>query len=165
MELGTSTTIGSSPRVRGKRKSASRTSQFWRLIPACAGKTTPCFLPANRYTAHPRVCGENRIFPRATRTVEGSSPRVRGKPGYFYVEDRPKGLIPACAGKTTMRSLKTDARGAHPRVCGENYDDEIEYSPGWGSSPRVRGKRGADVLHRQPRRLIPACAGKTVRLV
>ena len=49
-------------------------------------------------------------------------------------------------------------------MCGENYDDEIEYTPGWGSSPRVRGKLIDGHAYRFRVRLIPACAGKTVAI-
>ena len=86
---------------------------------------------------------------------------MRGKLGEGIVNAIPERLIPACAGKTTMRSIKTDARGAHPRVCGENLRLLHQMFSVVGSSPRVRGKRliGAKVDRR--RGLIPACAGKT----
>ena len=51
--------VGSSPRVRGKRRFAERERD-------CRG-------------AHPRVCGENREFLRLDPLRIGSSPRVRGK--------------------------------------------------------------------------------------
>ena len=55
----------------------------------------------------------------------------------------------------------TAARGAHPRVGGENYGVEIELSPGYGSSPRGRGKHEHHSEGDAHSRLIPAWAGKT----
>ena len=50
---------GSSPRVRGKRIPAFKQFAQWRLIPACAGKTTRSGKQTRLFPAHPRVCGEN----------------------------------------------------------------------------------------------------------
>ena len=71
-----------------------------RLIPACAGKTMNPPTTAERTTAHPRVCGENNATKRSETALQGSSPRVRGKPGKLMTQDWNQGLIPACAGKT-----------------------------------------------------------------
>ena len=71
----------------------------------------------------------------------GSSPRVRGKPrSYWGISDK-AGLIPACAGKTSLVGVAGPGFGAHPRVCGENPGDRTEAATLEGSSPRVRGKR------------------------
>ena len=70
-------------------------------------------------------------------------------------------LIPACAGKTTCARVIVSVMGAHPRVCGENKQNQTKTLKMTGSSPRVRGKR-RDRHRRAPGpRLIPACAGKT----
>ena len=53
--------------------------------------------------AHPRVCGENARARGAGVTHVGSSPRVRGKLGATGSGSDFVGLIPACAGKTTIR--------------------------------------------------------------
>ena len=55
-------------------------------------------------------------------------------------------------------------RKAHPRVCGENQDENILNLTQAGSSPRVRGKRSSARLSRSNSGLIPACAGKTRRI-
>ena len=52
-------TVGSSPRVRGKRCHVVDAEDQSRLIPACAGKTTPFDMKYSLIWAHPRVCGEN----------------------------------------------------------------------------------------------------------
>ena len=71
--------LGSSPRVRGKRQSTRENTVLWGLIPACAGKTPiSCFLMLLS-GAHPRVCGENGVCGTPNVGHPGSSPRVRGK--------------------------------------------------------------------------------------
>ena len=111
---------GSSPRVRGKlfhRRSARRRR---RLIPACAGKTFWVWCWSRFLGAHPRVCGENTVFTDMEQLSKGSSPRVRGKLPRCFCQVVANGLIPACAGKTTLISSHSLSYRAHPRVCGEN---------------------------------------------
>ena len=152
---------GSSPRVRGKQPIACRMSLIAGLIPACAGKTgarSPATFPS---PAHPRVCGENcDTFPLA-QVFAGSSPRVRGKLPNSTENVFNRGLIPACAGKTTASCSSFCTWEAHPRVCGENTLARQSAVTNRGSSPRVRGKHL--IRHPAPQRvrLIPACAGKT----
>ena len=110
------------------------------------------------------MCGENRLRLEGVEVATGSSPRVRGKRTWRRGPGRRSGLIPACAGKTGRSSSSTGCPRAHPRVCGENDARRSAFDSARGSSPRVRGK-----LIAQPRppalpRLIPACAGKTVRV-
>ena len=73
-------TLGSSPRVRGKRWRPRPCSCAWGLIPACAGKTFHVQRLRRRVAAHPRVCGENSADFTMRIRDGGSSPRVRGKP-------------------------------------------------------------------------------------
>ena len=91
----------------------------------------------------------------------GSSPRVRGKPypaeGRYYR----RGLIPACAGKTSTPLFTCCGTAAHPRVCGENLIPALRRLAALGSSPRVRGKQSLRRGRPRSCRLIPACAGKT----
>ena len=153
---------GSSPRVRGKPGYEYEAGGCPGLIPACAGKTraNPHFLSHD--WAHPRVCGENlRLFPRSWM-LRGSSPRVRGKHYRDCGLTARVRLIPACAGKTGYGGLTDLDEGAHPRVCGENEAGDEKGSTFDGSSPRVRGKRMGTNSRPGSRRLIPACAGKTL---
>ena len=155
---------GSSPRVRGKPSSQSEAGITCRLIPACAGKTIPYCGGRGDLTAHPRVCGENTVSPLNISALAGSSPRVRGKRGCMRVGVRPRGLIPACAGKTPGVWRRPPGGGAHPRVCGENLSFVEDGAVGYGSSPRVRGKLEVGLGGGCDLGLIPACAGKTWRL-
>ena len=131
---------GSSPRVRGKRVSLCGMVIDFRLIPACAGKTSTTAVSFTLNGAHPRVCGENLVPSVRIPQLPGSSPRVRGKPPVDTNPVGGGGLIPACAGKTAAMFLTPSQSWAHPRVCGENRRASRRERPGMGSSPRVRGK-------------------------
>ncbi len=72
-----------------------------------------------------------------------------------------KGLIPACAGKTSRVQRIDAAFRAHPRMRGENFECRPGPARVTGSSPHARGKRSEAPVDRINRRLIPACAGKT----
>ena len=71
--------LGTSPRMRGKRRQARNARIDYRNIPAYAGKTSK--RKANTVTAaeHPRVCGENHIAHGGRDVGLGTSPRMRGK--------------------------------------------------------------------------------------
>ena len=86
---------------------------------------------------------------------------MRGKFAGKLIHRGTTGLIPACAGKTARASVRAKLSRAHPRVCGENSRPAFQRYEPMGSSPRVRGKRSQRQGHASPRRLIPACAGKT----
>ena len=132
---------GSSPRVRGKHSHQGPAPGPVRLIPACAGKTHTLRCCREFSRAHPRVCGENAIERFGVAVAIGSSPRVRGKrSGKRFLRDA-RGLIPACAGKTSYLQDSSMLSPAHPRVCGENHRLTSANKREWGSSPRVRGKR------------------------
>ena len=139
-----SLSMGSSPRVRGKRYFCVDENISPGLIPACAGKTKLLRKPRNWLRAHPRVCGENARRLRQGLAYPGSSPRVRGKLVMKVKHDSLSGLIPACAGKTLSAMNVERATTAHPRVCGENGIRQRLRCPCMGSSPRVRGKHRAN---------------------
>ena len=153
--------LGSSPRVRGKRVFPHGLTYTPRLVPTCAGKTAHSSTTKAISSAHPRVCGENVISSLKLTVWLGSSPRVRGKPTSGRPRHPPHRPIPACAGKTARRFVDPWEYRAHPRVCGENLH-LVTVDEAWaGSSPRMRGKRDRPSFELRPRRLIPACAGKT----
>ena len=114
------TSMGSSPRGRGKPPCAHRSRRSVGLIPAWAGKTPAGTRSARASKAHPRVGGENVGTLRGGAAAAGSSPRGRGKPHDWRVLH--------------------GGRAAHPRVGGENPTVEAAVSAYAGSSPRGRGK-------------------------
>ena len=75
-----SSTVGSSPRGRGKHGASLADMKARRLIPAWAGKTLRCEGQRGVPEAHPRVGGENSMMRVRNGTDPGSSPRGRGKP-------------------------------------------------------------------------------------
>ena len=152
---------GSSPRVRGKRKIVIPDNTFFRLIPACAGKTQrrPSFCRPGR--AHPRAGGENALGGQYVFGDMGSSPRWRGKRPPARSEIKNGGLIPALAGKTPNASFVANRSAAHPRAGGENGGDPKKENTTSGSSPRWRGKLGIGQIPGPKSGLIPALAGKT----
>ena len=162
--VGDNADRGSSPRVRGKPPARAPASLNCGLIPACAGKTPPAGDSPHKRGAHPRVCGENLGATHRNGKMTGSSPRVRGKRGAARGVVAGGGLIPACAGKTTTQRKANSLPTAHPRVCGENPGGVAQAPRGWGSSPRVRGKQRPKTNRLQNIGLIPACAGKTLRV-
>ena len=159
--LLTQLSVGSSPRVRGKRVVAVRPLHQDRLIPARAGKTSTRRPSRPSTRAHPRACGENDTGKGCGFPCPGSSPRVRGKRTRRPGRAGSPGLIPARAGKTSPSGAPRSWGTAHPRACGENGSDPDSVRNSLGSSPRVRGKLLALGAHCPPRGLIPARAGKT----
>ena len=133
-------TIGSSPRVRGKRAHDDHAIIDPRIIPARAGQTGGFVHPCLRRADHPRACGANGRVRTAAYAPTGSSPRVRGKRAGFYVAGDEDRIIPARAGQTTLMPNISAQTTDHPRACGANT-----FAGQWrgyadGSSPRVRGK-------------------------
>ena len=152
---------GSSPRVRGKPPAVPGRRRIRGLIPARAGKTEPLSSARKNHWAHPRACGENGRGGAGQAVLQGSSPRVRGKPAGVSQGMGWGGLIPARAGKTRTRLALPLAWPAHPRACGENAVVVAYNKSEAGSSPRVRGKLGQRREGTPLRGLIPARAGKT----
>ena len=115
---------GSSPRVRGTRRTRGRLNARRRFIPACAGnaprrgrtcRSAGRFIPACAGNAcssasatapppvHPRVCGERLQGLSIPPWRSGSSPRVRGTPTPRPPRGRRGRFIPACAGNARRR--------------------------------------------------------------
>ena len=131
---------GSSPRGRGKRRDRPMGADDPGLIPAWAGKTPGRWAQASSARAHPRVGGENYGVEIELFDGYGSSPRGRGKLCDEVLSRERSRLIPAWAGKTALVIGVLKARGAHPRVGGENPQLGFGTNVTEGSSPRGRGK-------------------------
>ena len=154
---------GSSPLTRGKLVAAIIFNYDTGLIPAHAGKTSSGACRTRPPGAHPRSRGENLKAHDGHTHVAGSSPLTRGKPARTGLRNRPRGLIPAHAGKTEGPERMTSPRRAHPRSRGENPNTGVRKRFVTGSSPLTRGKLGLNLTLTRGLRLIPAHAGKTNR--
>ena len=153
---------GSPPRVRGKLPHCHEIAGQAGITPACAGKTS-CF-PATPLPGrdHPRVCGENQPLAYKLADAQGSPPRVRGKRNYQTLIDSESGITPACAGKTSPTASLSKTTRDHPRVCGENSQQNSSRLCWPGSPPRVRGKHDRWRWISRFCGITPACAGKTL---
>ena len=93
----------------------------------------------------------------------GSSPRMRGKPPRSDKCQRVRRIIPAHAGQTFVIGARGLGKTDHPRACGANVSVWLWTPSATGSSPRMRGKPGANGAVVMGERIIPAHAGQTPR--
>ena len=70
------------------------------IIPADAGNTLIAEIGVVADLDHPRGCGEHTDDERNHMVRKGSSPRMRGTPGWSNAGSRPGRIIPADAGNT-----------------------------------------------------------------
>mgnify|MGYP000860670119 CR=1 FL=1 len=100
-------------------------------------------------------------MPGSRAVASGSSPLTRGKLCGLSHSPVKRGLIPAHAGKTSLRNTSRAMYRAHPRSRGENRGVHFRSLTEGGSSPLTRGK--PKFLNRRATALglIPAHAGKT----
>ncbi len=152
---------GSSPRMRGKRRSAGRSCAGLRIIPAHAGQTFPPDTRMRWCSDHPRACGANNRHAHGHASNGGSSPRMRGKLIRGVVAGRKRRIIPAHAGQTRPAPNASTPPPDHPRACGANAKGQQLGDQMNGSSPRMRGKPVPSLRTSSTRRIIPAHAGQT----
>jgi len=156
---------GSSPRARGALAGRFRHRVVAGIIPACAGSTGQQRGAFGPFRDHPRVRGEHhRRRPRPVGRP-GSSPRARGARGDRFGEGGDLGIIPACAGSTSLAPCLGGATRDHPRVRGEHCAASSRAAVWMGSSPRARGALRRQLQGRRLDGIIPACAGSTERAV
>ena len=146
--------------MRGKARRSIPPFSAPRIIPAGAGKSGWWGRRRGVRRDHPRGCGEKEPGELRAQLLRGSSPRVRGKADGGVVVEEFGGIIPAGAGKSAGERQAEALFRDHPRGCGEKQDARFRPFQRLGSSPRVRGKGLRDMAPDDPRRIIPAGAGK-----
>ena len=153
--------LESPPRARGRADTLSCVVLPSGITPACAGKSADDMARLKAARNHPRVRGEERSrYLRASSQWE-SPPRARGRVPALFVRGVLFGITPACAGKSTSAGRAPACLANHPRVRGEEARHHCKRHTGLESPPRARG-RALDGFHRlNPRRITPACAGKS----
>ena len=72
-----------------------------------------------------------------------------------------RGIIPAYAGSTTMRSFLPGGAADHPRIRGEHCQMPLAILPWTGSSPHTRGAPCENGARSAYVGIIPAYAGST----
>ena len=95
---------GSSPHVRGAHCLNLVALLCHGIIPACAGSTRTDTTGTCHTRDHPRMCGEHSIDLTISVTALGSSPHVRGALQALADHALVCGIIPACAGSTSIRA-------------------------------------------------------------
>ncbi len=95
------TAAGSSPRVRGTRRSLTAGLVSDRFIPAGAGNATTTNTTAITAAVHPRGCEERFVRDAMSSASTGSSPRVRGTQCRGRQIPRRQRFIPAGAGNAS----------------------------------------------------------------
>ena len=152
---------GSSPHVRGALVQDFLQGLSTGIIPACAGSTVSWRIRRPPCRDHPRMCGEHNRGSSFGQSHKGSSPHVRGARQACDDALQESGIIPACAGSTTVGKTKLLFIWDHPRMCGEHADGNKTIQGAKGSSPHVRGAPTGDLLGVTIGGIIPACAGST----
>ena len=108
------------------------------------------------------MCGEHRSGFNALFFLTGSSPHVRGARKDSPLRRCHSGIIPACAGSTSVACRFSTYRWDHPRMCGEHACTHPIEKMTAGSSPHVRGAQTVQSGTELALGIIPACAGSTM---
>ena len=153
---------GSSPLARGTRFFLDFPPFQLGLIPARAGNTQRNDGGGSYVRAHPRSRGEHMDLLGILLVAWGSSPLARGTRALAPTPTDAKGLIPARAGNTVLRSSSPHRVGAHPRSRGEHTRIVTLHALATGSSPLARGTLVDVVIRCAQAGLIPARAGNTL---
>ena len=104
--------------------------------------------------------GEKRGHFRGLHTTFGSPPRARGEGRRGGLIGAPRGITPACAGRSRQNEPWLYPATDHPRVRGEKstrFSYRLRFP---GSPPRARGEGCTTALAPASRRITPACAGR-----
>ena len=113
---------GSSPHTRGAREHDRGAAPGVGIIPAYAGSTPVAFNGQDRRRDHPRIRGEHRTTFTVSTKPMGSSPHTRGALS-THIRARPaRGIIPAYAGSTALKSATEAGSWDHPRIRGEHVE-------------------------------------------
>ena len=137
----TVTETGSSPHARGTLYAHVDKVEGAGIIPACAGNTSrrrDCRRPCRD---HPRMRGEHIGIIGILISERGSSPHARGTLLSSIIHTSLNGIIPACAGNTSLSTISSLIRWDHPRMRGEHLELTGAQHADRGSSPHARGTR------------------------
>ena len=110
---------GSPPHARGKVWKADTYGMRKGITPACAGKRTAGAAAWEAAGDHPRMRGEKLSARLSGVHKTGSPPHARGKEGgHPHVKPLHR-ITPACAGKSSIETVREWLDSDHPRMRGE----------------------------------------------
>ena len=161
--MTSSVPAGLSPRTRGNRRAARKSSGIRGPIPADAGEPPSSRQPARRSRAYPRGRGGTEAADFVAGDLQGLSPRTRGNRQTQAHKDSYFGPIPADAGEPTRPRVISIERRAYPRGRGGTPSNPQQHVDTPGLSPRTRGNQTSPVLHGLFVGPIPADAGEPFR--
>ena len=116
---------GSSPHARGTLLFFVLVAFAGGIIPACAGNTATRLHRTIPTWDHPRMRGEHGSVTVPSRLSTGSSPHARGTRRPRHVPRTRRGIIPACAGNTSVGVTHWIRGRDHPRMRGEHESSDI----------------------------------------
>ena len=154
------TSLGSSPRIRGKWEGIPEQPPIDGIIPANTGKIRQHNIGAFLLRDHPREYGENFLIGSITSSHAGSSPRIRGELVWGPRRVVHYGIIPANTGRMNFEAFARLSIRDHPREYGENGLNPMQSLQNVGSSPRIRGECVHLSAELGPHRIIPANTGR-----
>ena len=132
--------VGSSPRVRSRRREHRRLRCPDGIISACAEQTMAVLCTTACCRDHLRVCGADRTMSTVPLSLAGSSPRVRSRLAPGRPNTAGGRIISACAEQTDLVIVRHLPDWDHLRVCGaDSIGGDLGQSV-HGSSPRVRSR-------------------------
>ncbi len=152
---------GSPPLARERLSISLMLIAFFRITPACAGKTSSSRQPTRLYRDHPRLRGKDCLYGRRGKKVTGSPPLARERRPFRKFDDERRGITPACAGKTGRRACARSSGRDHPRLRGKDSTSASATLTGRGSPPLARERPPFAFSIIASTRITPACAGKT----
>ena len=152
---------GSSPHTRGAHPRPHPLRDAHRIIPAYAGSTHTMNIASPIGGDHPRIRGEHAVLARRRTGRGGSSPHTRGARRRQRRKRGAVGIIPAYAGSTNPKQVRTNLSQDHPRIRGEHHQRTMGRHQERGSSPHTRGAQKTRERSENAIRIIPAYAGST----
>ena len=159
------TSIGSPPRLWGKLARRAGDGRENRFTPTPVGKTGSRSPGIFGCRVHPHACGENTDITDYVSSLDGSPPRLWGKPPRPWRHVLHDRFTPTPVGKTPATDPPQQTCRVHPHACGENTSCFTCHPFFLGSPPRLWGKPDRIVRPCPCRRFTPTPVGKTARAV
>ena len=154
-------TIGSPPRLWGKRPVLFPFRHALRFTPTPVGKTMKAHQTPESIPVHPHACGENRDFFQRVAYENGSPPRLWGKLSPYKTRCNGLPVHPHACGENCLGEIQELNDGSvHPHACGENSHRSGCGPSQIGSPPRLWGKRNRIACYFCRRAVHPHACGE-----